>query len=523
MAASASGSKGINRSKLFWGICIALLPTAFSFVIVSGILGQLKTEFILTNAQVGYIGGAALWGMSVSLLTVGPFLEKIGFKAAATVAFIGHMAGVTLFLGAYPFAGNPSAFWILFLGAICFGAGNGMIEVTGNPMVAALYPDNKTTKLNHFHAFFPGGMILGGLIGFLLGTFGDLGAVNFGHWTFQMSITYIPIVIYGAMMLPEKFPKSETAEAGIPMSEMVSYTFTHPLVWGLILLKMVTLSVEMGPSRWIPELAATAGAPGLLVFVWVSALMMILRTFAEPFVEKFSPTGMLLGASVVTGIGLLMFAVLETTMVTALIAATFFGGGVAFYFPTMVGLMSERFPKAGSLGVILMIGIGFIAAGSSNFIMGDIADSYLPEKLDKEKTIKTLERIADRFPEYVKKAEQAAGNPEQLAELGYRAIEVKRVLNNARDALSYYEENGEFHGSKTGNALRAFIDAGLEQESEWTGRAQEVLGPAENHGQQMAFYWVAPAAFLAALVFLILFINDLRRGGYKAEKLESEE
>lgn len=163
MNSELSGINGIERDKIFTGICLALMPTAFSFVLVSNILGQLKTEFILTNADVGYIGGAALWGMSVSLLTIGPFLEKIGLKNATKGAFAGHLLGVTLFLVSYFFAGDPSAFWILFAGAIGMGFGNGMIEVAGNPLTAVLYPDNKTTKLNHFHGFYTGGLVLGGL------------------------------------------------------------------------------------------------------------------------------------------------------------------------------------------------------------------------------------------------------------------------------------------------------------------------------------------------------------------------
>jgi fucose permease len=87
----------INQKRLFAGICVALLPTAFSFVLVSNILNQLKTEFILTNAHVGYIGGAALWGMAISLLTIGPFLKKFGLKKATVGAFIRPLVRVTLF------------------------------------------------------------------------------------------------------------------------------------------------------------------------------------------------------------------------------------------------------------------------------------------------------------------------------------------------------------------------------------------------------------------------------------------
>lgn len=520
---SGHSSNSINRERLFWGICLALLPTAFSFVLVSNILNQLKTEFILTNAQVGYIGGAALWGMAVSLLTIGPFLEKFGFKTATKGAFIGHLTGVTLFLAAYPFAGEPYAFWILFLGAIGFGAGNGLIEVAGNPMVAALYPDNKTTKLNHFHAFFPAGMVFGGLLGWVMTQTGTIGAINIGHWTLQIAIIYIPIFIYGAMLLPQKFPKSETAEAGIPIAEMVRYTLTHPLVWGLILLKMITLSLEMGPSRWIPEVLQAAGVHGMLVFVWISGLMMVLRIFAGPFVERFSPTGMLLGASVLTGSGLLMFAFIESGLIPLMLAGTVFACGVAFYFPTMVGLMSERFPKAGSLGIVLMIGMGFLAAGGSNAIMGEIADSYLPEGLDKQKTLSVLEQVEEEFPEYLEKAEAAAGDLEELGRLGYRAVDVQKALNYTEEALKYYRANKAFDGTLTGNALRAIVESGVDQEQELITAAAQVLRPADNYGGRMAFFWIGPVAFLVAIVFLILFINDKKKGGYQAVQLERQE
>src|SRR5690625_5330787 len=108
------------------------------------------------------------------------------------------------------------------------------------------------------------------------------------------------------MLLPEKFPKTETAQAGIPMKELFRYTFTNPWVIGLILLMMFTLSFELGPMRWIPEVLQAAGVHGILVLVWISGLMMVLRLFAEPFVEKLAPTGMLLASSFLTGFSLLL-------------------------------------------------------------------------------------------------------------------------------------------------------------------------------------------------------------------------
>ncbi len=522
MNSSEQNMSGINRKRLFIGICLAIIPTGASFILVSNILYQLKTEFILTNAQVGYIGGSALWGMAISLLVVGPFLEKIGLKKATVGAFLGHIIGITLFLLAYPFAGDPIGFWILFLGAIGFGIGNGFIEVAGNPIVPALYPDNKTTKLNHFHAFFPGGMVLGGLIGFLMVQIGAVGPINIGHWTWQMAIVYIPVVIYGFMLLPEKFPETETAQAGIDMKELFKYTFTNPWVIGLILLMMFTLSFELGPMRWIPEVLQAAGLHGILVLVWISGLMMVLRLFAGTFVHALSPTGMLLGASFLTGIGLFMFSFIETGLFPLMIAATIFAVGVAFFMPTMVGLMSERFPKAGSLGIVLMIGLGLAASGTANGIMGQIADRYLPDALDEQRTIALLEDVQATFPSDIQAAEAVADDPDALAELGYRAVDVQNALNYVDNAVSYYRTNGELDGIATGNALRAVLDTGVDNPAIME-EAFAILRPADNYGGRMSFLWVAPVTFVVGLIFLVMYIRDKKQGGYKIEKLVEEE
>src|SRR5688500_4019119 len=172
MTEPSSGPEDVHRSRLFFGICLALIPTGASFALVSNILVPLKQQFILTNYQVGLIGGAALWGMAISLLVMGPLLEAFGLKNGARLAFLGHFAGISLMISAAWRVGDPSAFWLLMAGAATLAAGNGMIEVTGNPLVAALYPGEKTKRLNWFHAFFPIGLVLGGLVGFALATWG---------------------------------------------------------------------------------------------------------------------------------------------------------------------------------------------------------------------------------------------------------------------------------------------------------------------------------------------------------------
>ena len=392
--ASTSRSTDINRARLFSGICLALVPTGASFALVSNILVPLKQEFILTNYQVGLIGGAALWGMAISLLALGPLLEAFGLKNGVRFGFAAHLAGITLMISAVTQVGSPSAFWILMTGAATLAIGNGMIEVAGNPLVAALYPEAKTTHLNWFHAFFPIGIVAGGLVGFVLATWGG----SFGYWPYQLAVIYIPILVYGSLVLPQRFPKTENAEVGIPVGEMFRYTLTSPLFLLLLAMMAITTSIELGPMRWVPAVLEAVGMHGILVLVWISGWMVVLRLLASHFVERLAPTGMLLTAAVLTGTGLFLLSFVQGLW-SALVVATIFAWGVAFFFPTMVGLVSERLPRTGSLGIVLTAGVGLGMAGGVGVpLMGRLADTYLAAALDPVRTVAVLERVEQRFP-----------------------------------------------------------------------------------------------------------------------------
>ncbi|MGQ0702477.1 MAG: PVC-type heme-binding CxxCH protein [Gemmatimonadales bacterium] len=501
----------IHRRRLFIGICLALIPTGASFALVSNILVQLKQQFILTNYQVGLIGGAALWGMAISLLVMGPLLEGFGLKNGARFAFAGHLTGITLMILAATRVGDPSAFWMLMTGAATLAAGNGMIEVTGNPLVAALFPDSKTKHLNWFHAFFPIGIVLGGLAGFALATWGG----RFGNWPWQLAVIYLPILVYGTMVLPQPFPKTENAAAGLPVREMFRYTLTNPLFLLMLAMMAITTSIELGPMRWVPAVLQAAGLHGILVLVWISGWMIVLRALAGPVVERLRPNGMLLVAALLTGSGLLLLSFAQGTG-SALAAATVFAWGVAFFFPTMVGSVSERMPRTGSLGIVLTAGVGLGMSGAVGVpLMGKLADRYIARSLPAN-TGDVLERVAQRFPEYLTRAETAP----DLASLGYRPREVEEALGATRTALALRASTGSIHHDATANALRAIVATAIPGEP-LVGDANAILQPAEAAGGQHSFRYVAPAALVLLLVFGLMYLADRRRGGYRAMKLET--
>ena len=511
MVESSTAPGAIHRSRLFFGICLALIPTGASFAMVSNVLGQLKQQFILTNYQVGLIGGAALWGMALSLLVMGPLLERVGLKNSARMAFAGHVAGVTLMISAITRIGDPSAFWLLMAGAALLAAGNGMIEVTGNPLVAALYPTEKTKRLNWFHAFFPIGIVVGGLVGFALNNWGG----PLSYWPYQIGFIYLPVLVYGAMVLPQRFPKTENAEVGLPVGEMFRYTLTKPLFFLMLAMMAITTSMELGPMRWIPPVLQSGGLHGILVLVWISGWMVVLRALAGHFVERFQPTGMLLMASILMGSGLFLLSFASGTW-SAFAAATVFAWGVAFFFPTMVGVVSEKMPKTGSLGIVLTAGIGLGMAGAVGVpLMGKVADRYLAEALPQQETLSVLQRADQQLPVYI---ERARGTTD-LAALGYQEREIADAHGAVRTALAQHQQTGNINNDASANALRAIVATALPNEP-LVGEANAILQPAETAGGQRSFRYVAPAALLLILVFGVMYMRDRRLGGYRAVRLE---
>ncbi len=510
--AEPSTMSDIHRKRLFFGICLALVPTGASFALVSNILVPLKQQFILTNYQVGLIGGAALWGMALSLLIMGPLLEGFGLKTGARLAFAGHLVGLTLMISAASRVGDPSAFWILMAGAAILAAGNGMIEVTGNPLVAALFPDQKTKYLNRFHAFFPIGIVLGGIVGFVLATWGG----SFGNWPYQIGVIYLPILIYGWMVLPRDFPKTENAQQGIPVGEMFRYTLTNPLFILMLALMAVTTSLELGPMRWVPAVLQSAGLHGILVLVWISGWMVVLRSLAGHAVERLQPTGMLLGAAILTGTGLFLLS-FATSLWGAFAAATVFAWGVAFFFPTMVGVVSEKMPRTGSLGIVLTAGVGLGMAGAVGVpLLGKLADRYLAQSLPAS-TAALLQQVNQQFPAYIARAQATTDQ----ASLGYRAREVSDALTATQTALAAQQQTGNINNDATANALRTIVATAIPNEP-LVGSANAILQPAEAAAGQRSFRYVAPAALVLVLIFGVMYANDRRRGGYRAAKLDAE-
>ena len=152
----------MNKTRLFVGSCFSLVSTAVCFAVVSAIIGALKQQFVLSNEQAGWIVGAGTWGFTVSIFVLGPLCNILGMRNLLYLALVCHAAGALTMI----FAGG---YWMLFAGALILSLGNGTVEAVCNPLIATIHPEQKTRKLNQFHVWFPGGIVIGGVASYLLG------------------------------------------------------------------------------------------------------------------------------------------------------------------------------------------------------------------------------------------------------------------------------------------------------------------------------------------------------------------
>lgn len=496
MATSAPVSD-IHRQRLFVGSCVALIATSVAFAVVAAVAGTLKEKFLLSNAQVGQILGAGLWGFPISIFILGSLCDVIGMKRLMTFAFICHIVAVLLMI----FAKN---FGMLFAGALIIAIGNGTVEAVCNPLVATLYPDRKTEKLNQFHVWFPGGITIGAVLAFFLAKM-NLGPMT---WQITLGLVLIPTVIYGYMMLTQKFPPTEAHASGVSFPELFKHTFTRPLFWLLMFCMAITASTELAPNRWVPAILEAGGIHGILVLAYINLLMAILRFYAGHTLHRLSPVGILAMSALLAAIGLFMLSKVETTA-AAFVAATIFAVGVCYVWPTMLGMTSERIPKGGAMALSVLSGFGMLVVGIyTTPKVGSVADSYLYEKMDMVKAESVLQEVVDTYPT-------------RAAEIGEKdkdvSADIMKSVEIAQNALAAPKDDQSAHAIVVANALRSAIDNGGGTDT--VGDARAVLNPAENYGGRMAFQKIVPFTALVFLIFAAMFVMQRMSGGYKVERI----
>ncbi|MEZ5742420.1 MAG: MFS transporter [Sphingomonadaceae bacterium] len=406
-----------NRRAIFWIGVLALFTAALANAIRTGASDAIKQELFDPTAAarsgelIGSALGNAFLGFALSLLVISPLLDKIGAKRILLFAAACFIFGPVLLLLA-PNAGSFDAVYaVLTAGMVLTGFGWGATEGSINALTTTIYPEDKTGKLNILHAWWPGGIIVGGLLAVLL-----LGS-GF-DWRVLVALLMIPGVVLGIWVMRNEFPQTESTVQGVSFREMMIEPFRHPGFWIFPAIMFLTASAELAPGAWVQvALTETVGMQGILLLVYVSAIMFAMRHFAGPLEHRFSDMGLLCLCTIPAAIGLYLLATANSP-VTALFAATLWAIGVCFMWPTMLAAVAKRYPRSGSWGIGI---VNFAGALAIYLVLPEIGKIYDKAKLAK----------AGGEEAFAALAQGSAGLHEALAhaaEVSFKTISVVPVI-----------------------------------------------------------------------------------------------
>jgi MFS family permease len=473
-----------NANRLLWAGFMAILAAGVGFGVRTSIIADWAREYGFTQTQTGEVTGFGLVGFGVVILLGALFADAVGYGKLMISAFLCHFAGAALCLAATPafHSGDGHnqalAYTCLKWGQVLFSVGNGLAEAVVNPLVATCFPKNRTHYLNILHAGWPAGLVLGSLAStFMTGK---------TPWEAQWALFLIPTVGYGLMCLGQHFPKSEASQKGVSFATMLS-EFAAPVLIVLLVIHALVGYVELGTDSWIGQITGSIMASpqkGLLLFVYTSALMFMLRFVAGPIVHRISPLGLLFISAILGCAGLNLLSRAEGVFM-CVIAATVYAFGKTFLWPTMLGVVSDRFPKGGAITIGAIGGVGMLSAG----LLGGPGIGYKQDRFASQELQEKAPAVYD----------------------AYKSEKPSKFL--------FFKEITGLDGAKKGTVLDEKDETKLTDQQK---KDKPLLIDANLHGGRMALRYTSFVPATMAVLYLLLILYFKATGGYKAIQVEEE-
>jgi len=503
-------SETSNKGTLLWCSFLTLIAAGMGFGVRTGVLAEWSADFGFTGLELGTITGGGLVGFGVVILLASLITDRIGYRAILLLALVLHVVSALVTFAAAPVfatSGKEATYWCLYIGMFLFAVANGLCEAVINPLTAQLYPKEKTHYLNILHAGWPGGLILGGIIGLCF--IGDGSKITELPWEIPMGLFLIPTAWYGWILLKERFPVSDVQKAGLSYGDMFK-EFAHPVLLCLLVLHACVGYVELGTDSWITTITTTLTQQGFELFIYTSALMFVLRFFAGPIVHRINPLGLLSLSAAVAALGLWSIASFEGVAMMWL-AVTIYGLGKTFFWPTMLGVVGERFPRGGAVTMGAIGGVGMLSAG----FLGGPGIGYKQDRFASEDL---QEKAPETYTRYVAEKESSFLFFKSVKGLDGSKV---AVLEDDGKNLAADIEKIENRGDKLSDVQAT------DHLNTWWQKAEATKGvdkgPVKNakiYGGRMALKWTALVPTIMLVGYLLLVFYFKSRGGYTQVELE---
>jgi MFS transporter len=369
----APQSRVYQKSRLLAVSSLALVMAGVNAAVRANIAGDLQRTFldpidkVHSAEMIATVLGVPFLGFAITIAIGSPMLDYIGMRLLLPLSGLLFTIGTLVMMFAGKISSGPGIYTTLYTGAALAGVGWGMVETVINPLIAVLYPDEKTAKLNLLHAWWPGGLVIGGVLGVAMSSIG-LG------WQAKLVMALIPAIAVIALSVGPAYPPTERVAAGVSSKDMFR-ELANPMFLVFFLSMFLTAASELAPGQWVDfALSRTVHMPGILLLVYVSGLMFVMRHFAGTLVHRLSSVGLLWVSCLLAALGLVALSYANSP-VTGLLAATLWGVGVCYMWPTMLGASSERFPRGGALLMGLMGTAGTLSTRVVLPLMGAVYDN----------------------------------------------------------------------------------------------------------------------------------------------------
>lgn len=563
-------TEDVHRRRLFIGCIVSLVATAFGFAVRASILEPWRVEFNLSQEQIGYILGAGLFPFAISIILFSLIVDRIGNGVSMAIAFTLHVASALITVAAplalAPAGSSPEAiaagqqlgYRLLYIGTFIFALGNGTVEAVVNPVTATLYSKEKTRYLNILHAGWPGGLVLGGLVAIAV-SFVEPGMLPGRVWQWQVGLVLVPTLLYGFMLAGQRFPVQERVAANVPYLEMlrefgaascyiVSFlliaglnqiivmlgvpalglgtqlamaiaptalfaffvrSFGRPMFVVLLLIMFLLATTELGTDSWIADIMRTvlhSPTQGTLFLVWTSFIMFVLRFFAGPIVERITPLGLLAASAAIGALGLLWLSNAGSAVWMLVAAATFYGLGKTFLWPTTLGVVSEQYPRGGALMLNAIAGVGMISVGTlGNPAIGALQDVAFTAEI-RQADAALAEQVIGRKPGLFGES-LSLDAAQRTALLDRMAAESGRV----RAAL-------ETTGAPVDAAA---LERALAADPAWSELASQtaLIADIDARTKQGTLGTIAVLPLIMLLSYIALMVYFRSRGGYRPRSI----
>ncbi|WP_413665732.1 MFS transporter [Microbulbifer sp. CNSA002] len=381
-------TKALHRNVFLVGN-LSIFMIGLGFAVRASIAGNLQSDIYdhidLANstAMLGEALGFTFTGFALTLLFGSALVDLVGIKRMLMLSSIGYVLGSLLIIAASLVTPGEGVENLVLAGLLLTGLGWGAVEAASNPMVAAVDPENKTQRLNVLHAWWPAGIVVGGLLGLAISAL-EL------PWQLNLIVLALPAVVMAWLVSRTEFPVTERVSSGISYGEMFKEVFRQPMFIVLWICMWLTAATELAPGQWVDlTLSRVVGMKGILILVYVSMLMFVMRHFAGRLAKKLSPIGLLWLSSLLAAVGLYCLGMARTP-VTAFLAATVWGIGVCYMWPTMLATVSERFVRGGALFLGLL---GFAGGMSIQFVLPKLGEIFDNAKIEAAGGLEAFEKL----------------------------------------------------------------------------------------------------------------------------------